>query len=388
MSRATGRLSFLYAALFFELGVNLPFFPLWLRASALEDSVIGIVLAAPLLTRIVANPVVAAFVDRTGRMAATLVACSVVVVLGTGLLALAHGFVQILLLVIVIASVQGPLIALTDALTLRVLSGLQAAELRYGRIRLWGSAGFALANIVAGWMLDWLPASTIIYILLVPALVTAFATMAIAGMKTPELAPVSTPEGGALERPWLLGLTIAGAALVQASHAAVYAFSALHWQGSGMSGAAIGGLWAAGVVSEIVLFSVIGHAAFGSAALLLGSAAVATIRWSGMALDPHLGFLVGLQLMQGVTFGMTHLGSIFLLARLAPASMLAQVQAWMAAGWAGAMAVLTALSGYLYESWGEHIYWLMAIAAGAGFLLLLPVAICGAREGTGEARPA
>jgi PPP family 3-phenylpropionic acid transporter len=122
--------------------------------------------------------------------------------------------------------------------------------------------------------------------------------------------------------------------------------------------------------------------------LLLGSAAVATIRWSGMALDPHLGFLVGLQLMQGVTFGMTHLGSIFLLARLAPASMLAQVQAWMAAGWAGAMAVLTALSGYLYESWGEHIYWLMAIAAGAGFLLLLPVAICGAREGTGEARPA
>ncbi|SEG30194.1 MFS transporter [Bosea lathyri] len=388
MSRATGRLSFLYAALFFELGVNLPFFPLWLRASALEDSVIGIVLAAPLLTRIVANPIVAAFVDRTGRMAAALVACSVLVVLGTALLAFAHGFVQILLLVVVIASAQGPLIALTDAVTLRVLSRLHAAELRYGRIRLWGSAGFALANIVAGWMLDWLPTSSIIGMLLISALVTALAAIAIAGVRAPELAPSATIAVGRLDRPWLLGFTIAGAALVQASHAAVYAFSALHWQSSGMSGAAIGGLWAVGVVSEIVLFSVVGHALIGSAALLLGSAAIATIRWSGMALDPHLGFLVGLQLLQGVTFGMTHLGSVFLLARLAPASMLAQVQAWMAAGWAGAMAVLMSLSGYLYGSWGEQIYWLMAIAAGAGFLLLLPVAISQAREGASEPRPA
>ena len=52
----TGRLALLYGALFFELGVNLPFFPVWLRAQALDDAAIGFVLAAPLLVRIVANP--------------------------------------------------------------------------------------------------------------------------------------------------------------------------------------------------------------------------------------------------------------------------------------------------------------------------------------------
>ena len=150
MSRATGRLSFLYAALFFELGVNLPFFPLWLRSQSLGDDAIGIVLAAPLLTRIIANPVVGALADRRERMTAALVACSAAVVIGIGLLAFAHGFLPILLLVIAIALAQGPLIALTDAVTLRSLSRLHSAELRYGRIRLWGSAGFALASLSAG----------------------------------------------------------------------------------------------------------------------------------------------------------------------------------------------------------------------------------------------
>ena len=58
------------------------------------------------------------------------------------------------------------------------------------------------------------------------------------------------------------------------------------------------------------------------------------------------------------------------------------------AGWAGAMAVLMSLSGYLYGSWGEQIYWLMALAAGAGFLLLLPVAVSRARERASEPQPA
>ena len=68
MSGATRRLSFLYAALFFEIGVNLPFFPLWLRDKSLGDDAIGIVLAAPLLTRIIANPVIGALADRRRRM--------------------------------------------------------------------------------------------------------------------------------------------------------------------------------------------------------------------------------------------------------------------------------------------------------------------------------
>ena len=113
----------------------------------------------------------------------------------------------------------------------------------------------------------------------------------------------------------------------------------------------------------------------GAAALLAASAAIATLRWAGMAQDPQIGFLVLLQFTHGLTFGATHLSSVFLLARIAPAGMLAQAQAWLAASWAGIMAVLTTLAGYLYGEWGEHVYCLMAAVSAAGFLLLIPVAL-------------
>ena len=175
MTRATDRLSFLYAALFFELGVNLPYFPLWLHAQALKGDAIGIILAAPLIARIVANPIAAAYADKAGRTATTLVACALCVVVGTAFLLIADGFLPILLLVIAIGLAQGPLIALTDAVTLGALKAQPQAELRYGRIRLWGSASFALANIGAGWMLDWLPVSSVILLLLVASILTALA---------------------------------------------------------------------------------------------------------------------------------------------------------------------------------------------------------------------
>jgi MFS transporter, PPP family, 3-phenylpropionic acid transporter len=377
MSGATRRLSFLYAALFFEIGVNLPFFPLWLRDKSLGDEAIGIVLAAPLLARIIANPAIGALADRRRRIADALVVCSVAVAIGTACLAFASGFLPILLLVVAIALAQGPLIALTDAVALRSLSGWRHAELRYGRIRLWGSAGFALANLSAGWLLDWLPTSSIIGMLLLSALATALAALAVARVRLPD-GPGDPATGTAGHgRPRLLILTISGAALVQASHAAVYGFSTLHWESLGISGGAMGCLWAAGIVSEVTLFATLGYAVrgpAGAAALLAASGAAATLRWVGMSLDPGMAVVVLLQLMHGLTFGATHLCSVFLVTTFAPPAMLAQAQSWLAMGWAGAMAALTALAGYLYGSWGEQVYLLMAAASSVGVLLLLPVA--------------
>ena len=371
-----GRLALLYACLFFELGVNLPFFPLWLKAQSLDSDAIGIVLAAPLLTRIIANPTIGSLADRSGRIAMVLTLCAILVAAGTGLLTFANGFWPILLVVIAIALAQGPLIALADTMTLERLARTVRPELTYGRVRLWGALGFAAANVIAGWALEWFSAASIIVLLLTSAIATAVA--AIGCMTGTASRAAGRMQGdGWPAHPLFLVCAIAGAALVQASHAAFYGFGALHWQANGISGPMMGGLWSLGVLSEVVLFACLGYrmSGVGSAAGLLLAAAAATIlRWAAMAQDPGLPALAGLQLTHGVTFGVTHLGSIFLLSRLAPGRMQASAQAWLAGGWAGLMAVLTTLSGWLYESWGEGIYLVMAVVAGAGLLLLLPVA--------------
>jgi hypothetical protein len=91
--------------------------------------------------------------------------------------------------------------------------------------------------------------------------------------------------------------------------------------------------------------------------------------WRGMAA------LVVLQLSHGLTFGATHLGSIFLLSRLAAPGLRTQAQGWLAAMWALFMAALTSLSGQLSLSLGQGIYLPMAGAAVAGLVLLLPIAL-------------
>lgn len=372
-----GRLALLYACLFFELGVNLPFFPLWLKAQDLDADAIGIVLAAPLLTRIVANPTVGALADRSGRIAVVLTLCAVLVAAGTGLLTVANGFWPILLVVIAIALAQGPLIALADTMTLERLARVVRPELTYGRVRLWGALGFAAANLIAGWALEWFSAAAIIVLLLTSAIATAVAAASCMTVAPGEVA--GTGQGDRWPAPPLfLACAIGGAAMVQASHAAFYGFGALHWQAAGVSGPMMGGLWSLGVLSEVVLFACLGYRMSGAgsaAGLLVAAAAAAILRWAAMAQDPGIPALVGLQLTHGVTFGVTHLGSIFLLSRLAPGRMQASAQAWLAGSWAGLMAVLTALSGWLYEGWGEGIYLVMAAVAGAGLLLLAPVAL-------------
>lgn len=376
-----GRLALLYACLFFELGVNLPFFPLWLGAQSLDSGAIGIILAASLLTRVVANPVVGALADRSGRMAAVLLSCAVLVALGTGLLTVTRGFWPILCVVIGIAMAQGPLIALADAVTLARLAAMVRPELVYGRIRLWGSLGFAAASLVAGWSLEWFSAASIVVLLLVSAVCTAIAATGYL-TATPHRKRDDVQGEERPTRSLLLTSVIAGAALVQASHAAFYGFSTLHWQAAGIQGAAMGGLWALGVLSEVALFASMGYRIRGigaASAILVAAAATTVLRWGAMSQDPGLSALVALQLTHGVTFGATHLCSIFLLARLAPSRVQARAQTWLAGGWAGSMAVLTMLSGRLYESWGESIYLIMAAVAAAGFLLLLVVA-AGARR--------
>lgn len=375
------RFSLLYAALFFELGINLPFFPVWLRSQHLDDGRIGIILAMPLLARVLANPVVTAVADRQERLSGTLLICAAAVAIATPLLGTTSTFLPILLLVAAIGLAQGPLIALSDAVTLRATRAT-VPTVDYGRVRLWGSIAFAVANISGGILLMWFEPDMIIWLLTASALLTALTALTVARLpSTPHRERrASQPAGRA---GLLIVLVVVGAACVQASHGLIYAFGTLHWQSSGIGKGMTGMLWALGVVSEVAVFAVAGRLVGNARAamfLLLLGAAVATGRWLFMAFDPNVELLAVFQLTHGFTFGATHVGSIVVLSQLAAPSMQAQVQGWLAGAWAGLMALLTALSGQVYASWGERTYLVMAGVAATGLVLIAVAALSSARS--------
>lgn len=376
------RFSLLYASLFFELGINLPFFPIWLRAQSLDDGLIGLILAMPLLARVLANPLVTAAADRHNRVPGTLLACAILVAVGTPLFSSASGVLPIFVLATAIGLAQGPLIALADAVTLAASRAVSGLAVDYGRARLWGSIAFAAANISAGIVLMWLPAAMIIWLLSASAALTVAAAIAVARLPATPGHHFVDHAGKSAGSSRLIILVVIGAACVQASHGMIYAFGTLHWQSSGLSRGATGTLWALGVVSEIAVFAcagrIIGNAKAAALLLLIGAAA-AVLRWVGMAIDPGIEALVALQLCHGFTFGATHMGSIVLLSLLASAGTQAQVQGWLAAAWAGSMAILTAVCGQIYPSWGERTYLFVAGVAATGLVLLCAAALLARR---------
>lgn len=365
-ARFVRRLALFYAALFVSIGIQLPFFPLWLEAKGLDAGMIGFVLAAPMVVRLFSIPVLTRLADHHQAVRGAIFIASVLAAAGTIALGFTEGGLAILI-VFTLASVPfTPVMPLAEAYALR---GLAQVGRAYGPVRLWGSAAFIGGSLGAGWIIDSLAPGNLIW--LIAGAMVASAVAAAGLVPLPAHTPVmEAPEPsyqGFLRTPGF-AMVAAAAGLIQASHAVYYGFSSLDWKAAGLDGTAVGILWAIGVAAEITLFAFSGRLPLWlrPPALLLAGALGASLRWTIMALDPPTAALPFLQCLHGLSFGATHLGAIGFVARAAPAGRAATAQGSLAVVLGGTMAVSMGLSGVLYENFGGQAYAGMALLAAAG----------------------
>jgi MFS transporter, PPP family, 3-phenylpropionic acid transporter len=262
-----------------------------------------------------------------------------------------------------------PLLPLADAYALRGL-GLHGRS--YGPVRSWGSAAFIAGTLGGGLLLDRIAQGDLIWVVVGVVALNAAAAFALAplGERTSR-ATVQLASASMFLRDSRFLMVAAAAALIQASHAVFYGFSALQWQAAGFGGATIGTLWAVGVVAEIALFAASARFPMKSTVLLLVGAAGAVMRWGAMAFDPPPVLLLMLQCLHALSFGATHLGAVGFVARVAPAGLGASAQGYLAVALALVMAGAMGVSGELYARWGSGAYWAMAVLAALGALVLL-----------------
>ncbi len=363
------RLGAFYGAVFAFIGVQLPFWPVWLKGQGLDPAALGLVLSAPVWLRLF-MPLVAPWVDRSGLRRQAIVAGMWLSVAALATFGLVSGFWPLLLVSIWLGLAFGPLVPLADNLT---MLHVYAWNLDYGRIRLWGSVTFILANLAAGALLGDFAVDVILYLLLALAVIGGLIALALpaapgapaaaAGAAAPRPdVTASRPLHGLLRQPLFL-LFMAAGALGVASHAMLYAFGSLHWQAAGIPDALIGLLWAVGVVAEIGLFAVSNRAVrlFGPVGLLALGAGAGVLRWCAIAFTTDLALLLLLQLLHGLTFGAAHLGAMHFIARhvARPWSATAQVLYSAASGGIGLGLGLLA-AGQLYERFGFQSMLVMA----------------------------
>ncbi|MGL4264181.1 MAG: MFS transporter [Afipia sp.] len=362
------RISLFYASTFGIIGVHLPFFPVWLKAIGVDVSWIGFITAAPSLSRFTVLPFVTAAAERHQVLRGTMIALAFITAVGFAVLGLLRDPLTILIAYAVIACLWTPLSPLTDGYALK---GVTRHGLDYAQMRLWGSASFVVFAMIAGLFFKVIDPQNLIWIIVAVALLSAFVSLGIVPLDAP--AAGMAPQGrasGLLRKPQFLAI-IGASALIQGSHAAYYAFSSITWQNAGFGGFTIAALWSLGVVAEIVVFAISPRLALSPTVMVLIGAVSAVVRWTITAQEPRIEVLTAVQVMHGLTFGITQVGTVALMVRNVPHHMLASAQGYMVASQGAVTSLTMMLSGLIYARVGEGVYYAMAVMAFAGGLVMV-----------------
>lgn len=361
--RFAAQLALFYGAVFGLGGTQLPFFPVWLKSIGIDASWIGLITAVPSLTRFTVLPFVTSLAERRQSLRCAMMVTAFATALGFSILGTLQRPLAVLIVFALTACVWTPLVPLTDGYALK---GVARFGLNYGPLRLWGSAAFVLGAMACGLLVDVIAARHLIWVIAAVAGLGAVASLRLQPLDARKVAHPSMSRANALLRePGFIAIAVA-AALIQGSHAAYYAFASITWQASGLGGLTIAALWGLGVLAEIVVFALSPRFTVPPAMLVVIGGLSAAARWLITAQEPPVAVLTGIQLMHGLTYGLTQVGTMSLLVRHVPGHVTASAQGYLTACIGIATSSAAVLSGIIYARHGQGVYTAMAALALVG----------------------
>lgn len=356
------RLSSFYFFYFCLLGGTAPFLALYFDHLGFSSARIGELVAIPMLMRCVAPNLWGWLGDRSGKRLQIVRFGALCTALCFSGIFLDHSYAWLALVMAGHAFFWHAVLPQFEVITLAHLGERTAS---YSRIRLWGSIGFICTVVGLGWLFEKI--SLDVY----PAALLAIMLGIIgASWWVPNAQPGWRHEhahaGGflvQLRQPGVIAFYLC-VCLMQLSHGPYYTFLTIHLEKLGYSRGVIGGLWALGVVAEVLLFLVMPRllGRFSLRQVLAASFLLAALRWLLLGnLAQHLGVLLFAQLLHAATFGSFHASAIHFVQRSFQARQQGQGQALYAAlaGTGGALGAL--YSGYAWASLGPA--WTFAIAS-------------------------
>ena len=364
------RLAFVYVALFGMMGLQLPYWPVYLAHRGLDPGQLGVVLGVATWARLAA-PWTGSWADRRGlphRLAAALAAATLALTAG---FALTGGFVPLLLLSAATGLALAPVLPLVDGIA---VGASAAGRIDYGRVRLWGSAAFVIVTSVGGFALQGRSPDLVLSMLLAASAALLAATLL---LPAPAARIADAPLPGSmlelLRRPGIR-VFLAAIACMQGSHSMLYAFGTRHWQAIGIPESSIGWLWSWGVIVEVGLFAVGQRmvARLHPTGMLLVAGLGGVIRWPLLAWVESFGVVFAVQTLHGATFACMHLGAMnWIRDCIDPPAVQRATGLYVAIGSGVALGLGMPLSGLLFESFAGNAYHAMGLFSLVGVLFAL-----------------
>lgn len=273
-----------YFCFYAVLGAYTPYVARFVDHLGFSGMVAGGMLGIWYASRIVAPPLWSRAVARSPAPGHWLLAGCALSGVAFALFGAVHTVPQLFIAMLCFGFFYNAVMPQFEAMTLTALAD---APERYGRLRVWGSVGFLVVAGTYGALLDRYGEQWFVY-----ASLPWFILMTWAGWPHRTQLPARTLSHAAApalallwRRPGVRSLLLL-AMLTQAGFGAFYVFYTLHMQANGHSGAAIGALWALGVLVEIALFwqapGLIRR--YGVQPLMILCLAVTVLRWFATAL--------------------------------------------------------------------------------------------------------
>lgn len=344
-----------------------PYLSLYLEHQGFGAFEVGVMLSLLQMVRIVGPYFWGWLADCTRQPVLLLRVSALSAIPMVALLSQAGHFAAMLMLLVLLNFVTAAQVPLSELLAVRSLRGDLS---HYGRIRLWGSVGFIVAVLGGGaWLdvsgLDWYPLIGAVLLTVLCA-----ATMFLPRQLVTRTAHDSVGSVWTVLRDPAARWFFVTAFLMIFSHAVLYTYYSLYLAALGYSSFFIGGMWAIGVVAEVLFFFFQAKVlkVFSLTSLLLLSFIVCAGRFFIIGtLSQFLIALVMAQLMHAITFAAHHTASLGLLQRWFAGHLAARGQALYVAvayGLGGALGGLFAAK--IWQNLGSQAAF---IAAGGAALL-------------------
>ena len=363
---AFGLLSFTYFA---AIGLFSPYAPLWFKELGLSTFAIGAIASLQSWTRIVAPYAWSWAGDHSGRRVELIrLAAAGTVLAALGLLGVGSATAVAVVTALLFIANSGvvPLYEAVLANLLRTEQGLDTA--RYGRVRVWGSVGFLVSVVACGILLQILGirafpwAVAAVNLTLLAAALRLPPTRAEARHDAP--APPVLPR---LRDP-VVAWFFASVFFTVLAHTCQYAFFSLYLDKLGYGKAAVGMLWALGVVAEIAFFWLQGRwmGRWSPHRWLMVVALVTAARFAATAAGGFVPVLLVLaQLTHAITFAAHHASCVMLISRFFPDRLRGRGQALYTTLGYGLPGLIGGVGGgWLVERGGFVLLFLVASLAG------------------------
>ena len=369
IKKIAAKFSLVYFSIFIVIGINAPFFPLWLSSKGFTERYIAIILATSVLTKLLANPFFAGLGDKYGNRKIPMLYLSFISTIILFSLNIFNSLYLIAFMAITSWALFAPLMPLTESLT---TTAIKKYNFDYGNTRLWGSVSFIIIAFFGGIIIEKYGLKYVPILMTIGAL---FLFLSIIIMPTiPSLPARKKFSTYALlkNRNFFPFLLACGA--IQSSHGIYYGFSTIYWKSIGLSETVIGALWAEGVVFEIILLAYFyKFKNYTSPKIFIIIAGVmAIIRWTLMAYADTILFIALIQILHAFTFGLTHLAAINFISEVMPVRAQAKSQALYSAISMGAfLAVSISVSGDLYRIFYDKSFLFSSFLALSGVVISL-----------------